>query len=164
VGCSREKLALQEMRKIKCMRNILRKQAYFAVISFIVLCVGLSITQFVFGFSISPAPQQSPVGAPSAIPPSASKTPFGFNIFLLIVALVMLVGGSYLSYFSWFRSDKARANLERIRELAQQGQIISLRHDYSQINTTAYVWFVRFLSPIMALFGLILFWGVVSSL
>lgn len=145
------------------MRNMLQKQAYFAVISFIVLCVGLSIAQFVFGFSISPAHVQPPVVQSSATSPSDSKSPVWFSIFLLIVSLVILFVGAYLAYFSWFKSDKLRANLEHARQLAQQGQMISLRHDYSQINITANIWWSRLLSPIMVLLGLILLLVAISS-
>ena len=145
------------------MRNMLQKQFYFAVISFIVLCVGLSIAQFVFGFSISPPHLQSPVAQSSTTLPNDSKPPFWFSIFSLIISLVILIEGTYLSYFSWFKSDKLRANLEHARELAQQGQLLSLRHDYSQINIAANIWWVRFLSPIMVLIGLILLSVAVSS-
>ncbi len=132
---------------------MLRKQAYFAGISFIILCVAISIAHFVFGLSILPIDQPlSPLSPTTNIKPS-----FLFDLFLLVVSLVMLIGGVYFSYFVWFQGDKVRENLEHTRELAQQGKVISLRHDYSRINITAYLWFMRFFSPMIVFLGLVLF-------
>ena len=145
------------------MRYMLRKQIYFAVISFVVLCVGLSVAHFVFGFSISFGLQQSPVAQPSTTISSDSKPSFWLSAFIVTISLTMIVVGSCLFYLSWFKGNKVRENLEKTRELAQQGELISLRHNYSNINTTAYLWFMRFFSPIIIFIGLILFAVVLNG-
>jgi hypothetical protein len=146
------------------MRDVLRKQAFFAVITFIVLFVGLLITQFFFAFSIYSAFFHSPFERPPEPFSSGSKIPVGLSEFLLVVSQTLLIGGALLAYFSWFDTDRARENLKRLRELSRQGKFISLRHDYSQLNIEAYSWFVRLFSPTVVIFGMILFYIAVSSL
>ena len=138
---------------------MLRKQVYFAVATFIILCVTISIAYFVFGFSLSPADR--PISPQSST--ANTRPSFLFELFFLIISLVMLLGGTYSSYFVWFQSDKVRVNLERTRELAQKGELVSLWHDYSNINTEVYIWFMRLFSPLIVFLGFIFFSLVINS-
>jgi hypothetical protein len=146
------------------MPNMLRRQAYFAIISFVVLCVGLAVAHFAFGISFTPAHQQTPVVQPSTNLPSDSiPPPFWFRVFIFIFSLTMTIGGSMLFYMSWFNSIKARENLEHMREFARQGKLISLRHDYTNMNITAYLWFARLFSPFLIFLGFALLLSVVNG-
>ena len=129
---------------------MLRKQAYFAVISFVVLGVGLSIAYFVFGFSFLPTPQ------PPVAQPVETKPPFLLALFLLVMSLTILVLGLFIFYVSWFYDpDKIQANIQSTSEQLRQRNF-RLRHDFTNINSNVFLWQVRFLSPVMVLVGLLL--------
>jgi len=134
-----------------------RKQAYFAVISFIILCVAISFAHFALGISFSPAAQSS------KIPPIESKPPFAFALFLLILSLVILITALFLFYTSWFQdADKIRTNIQHTSEQLRLRNF-RLRHDFTNINSNAFLWQVRFLSPIMVLLGLVLLLAALNA-
>jgi hypothetical protein len=134
-----------------------RRQAYFAVISFIVLCAAISFAHYALGISFSPAIQ------PSTIQPIESKPPFWFALFLLILSLFILITALFIFYISWFQdADKIRANIQYVSEQMRLSNF-HLRHDYTNINSNAFLRQVRFLSPIMVLLGLVLLLAALNA-
>lgn len=83
------------------------------------------------------------------------KPSFVFSFLVSAMSLAAAVVSSYSTYMCWFQADKARLNIKHsIEELAKQYFIYRL----PLYNPTFIFWFIRIISPIIAilLFGLFL--------
>ena len=119
-------------------------------ISFIALCVVILLIAVVLSMPVKV--EVHSVG---------EKPPFLFALLLLITLLVTAVLATYASYFAWFKEIKARSNIKNtIEQLAN-------RYGYFRFlvitNVTFLFWFIRFTSPISALFSFGLFLLILFS-